>query len=31
MSASGRVVVTGIGPVTPAGIGVDAFWESLVQ
>ena len=31
MSASGRVVVTGIGPVTPVGIGVDAFWESLVQ
>ena len=31
MSASGRVVVTGIGPVTPVGIGVDAFWDSLVQ
>ena len=25
-----RVVVTGIGPVTPVGIGVDAFWSSLV-
>ncbi len=26
-----RVVVTGIGPVTPVGIGVDAFWGSLVE
>lgn len=25
-----RVVVTGIGPVTPVGTGVDAFWEALV-
>jgi len=24
-----RVVVTGIGPVTPVGTGVDAFWEGL--
>jgi 3-oxoacyl-[acyl-carrier-protein] synthase II len=24
-----RVVVTGFGPVTPVGIGVDAFWEAL--
>ena len=24
-----RIVITGIGPVTPIGIGVDAFWESL--
>jgi len=24
-----RVVVTGIGPVTPVGIGVDSFWEGL--
>lgn len=24
-----RVVVTGIGPVTPVGIGVDAFWSAL--
>ncbi len=26
-----RVVVTGIGPVTPIGIGVDRFWSSLVE
>jgi len=26
-----RVVVTGIGPVTPVGIGVDRFWPSLVN
>ncbi len=26
-----RVVVTGIGPVTPVGIGVDAFWEGLTS
>lgn len=25
-----RVVVTGIGPVTPVGIGVEALWSSLV-
>ena len=25
-----RVVVTGIGPVSPIGIGRDAFWESLL-
>jgi len=24
-----RVVVTGIGPVTPVGTGVDAFWQSI--
>jgi len=24
-----RLVITGIGPVTPIGIGVDAFWENL--
>jgi 3-oxoacyl-[acyl-carrier-protein] synthase II len=26
-----RVVVTGIGPVTPVGIGVDDFWTGLVN
>ncbi len=26
-----RVVVTGIGPVTPVGTGVDAFWAGLVE
>jgi 3-oxoacyl-[acyl-carrier-protein] synthase II len=24
-----KVVITGIGPVTPVGIGVDSFWEGL--
>ena len=24
-----RVAITGIGPVTPVGIGVDRFWSSL--
>lgn len=24
-----RVVVTGVGPITPIGIGVEAFWEGL--
>ena len=27
--ANQRIVITGIGPVTPIGIGVDAFWDSL--
>jgi 3-oxoacyl-[acyl-carrier-protein] synthase II len=26
-----RVVVTGFGPVTPVGVGVDAFWEALTN
>ena len=30
MSERRRVVVTGIGPVTPVGTGVEPFWEGLV-
>ena len=26
-----RVVITGLGPVTPVGIGKEAYWESLIQ
>ena len=26
-----RVVITGIGPVTPVGIGLDDFWNSMVS
>ena len=26
-----RVVITGAGPVTPIGIGKEAFWESLIK
>lgn len=26
-----RVVVTGLGPVTPVGIGKDVYWESLID
>ena len=29
MSERRKVLITGIGPVTPIGIGVDAFWEGL--
>ena len=30
MSAKRRIAVTGIGPVTPIGIGIDAFWDSVL-
>lgn len=26
-----RVVITGLGPITPVGIGKDRFWDSLIQ
>ena len=26
-----RVVITGMGAVTPCGIGVDKFWNSMLQ
>ena len=26
-----RVVITGVGPVTPVGIGKEAYWESLIE
>ncbi len=26
-----RVVITGVGPVTPVGIGKDAYWDSLIK
>jgi 3-oxoacyl-[acyl-carrier-protein] synthase II len=26
-----RVVITGVGPVTPVGIGRDAYWENLIH
>ncbi len=29
MTERRKVLITGIGPVTPVGIGVDAFWEGL--
>lgn len=31
MSSKPRVVVTGIGPVSPVGIGVNDFWEGLTS
>ena len=31
MISSNRVVVTGMGVVSPCGIGLDAFWDSLVH
>ena len=31
MVASNRVVVTGMGVVAPNGIGLDAFWDSLIN
>jgi 3-oxoacyl-[acyl-carrier-protein] synthase II len=31
MSAAPRIVVTGIGPVAPNGIGLHAFWGALVE
>lgn len=30
-SAARRVVVTGMGAVTPLGLSVDAFWEALIE
>lgn len=26
-----RVVITGLGPVTPIGVGVEAFWNALIE
>jgi 3-oxoacyl-[acyl-carrier-protein] synthase II len=31
MTGERRVVVTGLGVATPIGIGIDAFWEALIQ
>lgn len=31
MNAGNRVVVTGMGVVSPIGIGIDAFWDSLIN
>ena len=25
-----RIVVTGVGPITPIGIGKEAFWDALL-
>jgi len=26
-----RVVITGLGVVTPVGIGIEPFWEGLIE
>jgi len=26
-----RVVITGIGPIAPAGLGIDAIWSALLE
>jgi len=26
-----RVVITGLGPITPIGIGKEGFWDSLIS
>jgi len=31
MTSSGRVVVTGLGLATPIGIGIETFWEALLE
>ena len=31
MPSKRRIAVTGIGPVTPIGIGIDAFWSSVLE
>jgi 3-oxoacyl-[acyl-carrier-protein] synthase II len=31
MNAKRRVVITGVGPVTPVGIGKESYWESLIH
>ena len=31
MTAKRRVVITGLGVATPIGIGIEAFWESLLE
>lgn len=31
MSRGGRVVVTGLGAATPIGLGIEAFWDALIE